>query len=39
MKLLQLFFAFLKVGAFTFGGGYAAVPLIRETVLARCSRT
>ena len=34
MKLLQLFFAFLKVGAFTFGGGYAAVPLIRETVLA-----
>ncbi|MBQ6268243.1 MAG: chromate transporter [Clostridia bacterium] len=34
MKILRLFLAFLKVGAFTFGGGYAAVPLIRETVLA-----
>ena len=34
MKILRLFFAFLKIGAFTFGGGYAAVPLIRETVLA-----
>lgn len=29
----NLFFTFLKIGAFTFGGGYAMVPLIqRETV-------
>ncbi|MBR4450711.1 MAG: chromate transporter [Clostridia bacterium] len=34
MIYLRLFLAFLKVGAFTFGGGYAAVPLIRETVLS-----
>ncbi|MBR4435990.1 MAG: chromate transporter [Clostridia bacterium] len=34
MTLLQLFLAFLKVGAFTFGGAYAAIPLIRETVLS-----
>ena len=33
-KLLwQLFFTFFKIGAFTFGGGYAMIPLIqRETV-------
>lgn len=32
-KLLQLFITFLKIGAFTFGGGYAMIPLIqRETV-------
>ena len=30
---LELFLAFLKVGLFTFGGAYAAIPLIRETVL------
>lgn len=34
MMLLQLFLSFLKVGAFTFGGAYAAIPLIRETVLS-----
>ncbi len=34
MIYLELFFGFLKVGLFTFGGGYAAIPLIRETVLA-----
>ena len=29
----QLFLAFLKIGTFTFGGGYAMIPLIkRETV-------
>lgn len=33
MIFLELFLAFLKVGAFTFGGAYAAIPLIRETVL------
>ncbi len=35
MIYLQLFFEFLKVGAFTFGGGYAMLPLIEEVVLAR----
>ena len=34
MIYLELFFGFLKVGLFTFGGGYAAIPIIRETVLA-----
>ncbi len=28
----ELFFTFLKVGAFTFGGGYAMLPLIQEQV-------
>ena len=31
-KLLQLFLTFLKIGAFTFGGGYAMLPLIRREV-------
>ncbi len=32
-KTLSLFFTFLKIGLFTFGGGYAMIPLIqRETV-------
>lgn len=32
-KAFQLFITFIKIGAFTFGGGYAMVPLIqRETV-------
>ena len=34
MIYLELLIGFLKVGLFSFGGGYAAVPLIRETVLA-----
>ena len=33
MIYLELFLGFLKVGCFTFGGGYGAVPLIREVVL------
>ena len=34
--LLPLFLTFLKIGAFTFGGGYAMIPLIqRETVETR----
>lgn len=35
MILLELFLAFLEVGCFSFGGGYAAVALIREVVIAR----
>ena len=31
-SLAELFFTFMKIGAFTFGGGYAMIPLIqRET--------
>lgn len=33
MIYLLLFLNFLKIGAFTFGGAYGAIPLIRETVL------
>ncbi|MBE7057049.1 MAG: chromate transporter [Ruminococcaceae bacterium] len=35
MIFLELFLTFLKIGAFTFGGGYAMLPLIQEAVLAR----
>ena len=34
MILLNLLIGFLKVGMFAFGGGYAAVPLIRDVVLS-----
>ena len=35
-KILPLVLTFLKIGAFTFGGGYAMIPLIqREIVLRR----
>ncbi len=34
MIFLDLFLGFLKVGCFTFGGGYAAIPLIRDVVLS-----
>ena len=30
--LAQLFFTFFQIGAFTFGGGYAMVPLIQREV-------
>ncbi|MBQ9510778.1 MAG: chromate transporter [Clostridia bacterium] len=30
---LQLFLTFLKIGAFTFGGGYAMLPLMEQEVL------
>lgn len=33
MILLQLFLAFLQIGAFSFGGGYAAMPLIQAQVV------
>lgn len=33
MLLLQLFFAFLQVGLFSVGGGYAAIPLIQEQIV------
>lgn len=31
-KKLDLFLTFLKIGAFTFGGGYAMIPLIQREV-------
>lgn len=34
LKCLDLFVTFFKIGLFTFGGGYAMLPLIREEVLA-----
>ncbi len=33
MMLLQLLISFLKIGAFSFGGGYAALPLIQNEVV------
>ena len=33
MIYLRLFLEFFKVGLFTFGGGYAMIPLIKEMVL------
>ena len=32
---IQLLLSFLKIGAFTFGGGYAMIPLIRKEVVDR----
>ncbi len=34
MIYLELLLGFLKVGCFTFGGGYGAIPLIRDVVLS-----
>ncbi len=34
MIFLKLFLTFFKIGAFTFGGGYAMLPFIKEAVLA-----
>ena len=34
MIYLDLFLGFLKVGFFSFGGAYAAIPLIRDVVLS-----
>ena len=35
MIFLELFYVFFCIGAFTFGGGYAMLPLIQEQVLGR----
>jgi len=32
-RLYQLFFAYLKIGLFTFGGGYAMISLIEEEIV------
>ncbi len=31
--LLEMFLTFFKIGAFTFGGGYAMIPIIQEEVV------
>ena len=33
LEFLKLFFTFFRIGAFTFGGGYAMLPLIQDAVL------
>lgn len=33
MLILKLFFSFLKVGLFSVGGGYAAIPLIQDQIV------
>lgn len=35
MIYLQLFWSFLQIGMFSFGGGYAAMPLIQSQVVAQ----
>lgn len=35
MIFLELFYVFFCIGAFTFGGGYAMLPLMQEQVLSR----
>ena len=34
MPLLELFLTFLKIGAVSFGGGYAMIPLVTDEVIA-----
>jgi chromate transporter len=33
--LFQMFITFFKIGAFTFGGGYAMIPIIQEEVVSK----
>ena len=39
MIILDLFLVFLKIGCFAFGGAYAAIPLIRDEVMAHAWMT
>lgn len=34
ITILKLFLTFFKIGAFTFGGGYAMIPLVTDEVLS-----
>ena len=34
-RYTQLFLTFLKIGAFTFGGGYAMIPMIQKEAVAK----
>ena len=33
--MLELFWVFFKIGLFTFGGGYAMIPLITDELVSR----
>ncbi|MBO4359724.1 MAG: chromate transporter [Eubacteriaceae bacterium] len=35
MILLELFYVFFTIGLFTFGGGYAMIPLLQQEITAR----
>ena len=35
IKLLKLFLSFAKIGAFTFGGGYAMLPMMEKELVER----
>lgn len=35
MIYLELFLSFLQIGLFSFGGGYASLPLIQEQVVTQ----
>lgn len=35
MIYLKLFWSFLQIGLFSFGGGYAAIPLIRDQIVVK----
>ena len=35
LLILKLFLVFFKIGLFTFGGGYAMIPLIKSEVVTR----
>ncbi len=34
-ELLNLFFAFFRIGAFTFGGGYAMLPMLEKEIVEK----
>ena len=34
MIYLRLFYEFFKIGLFTFGGGYAMIPLVQDVVVS-----
>lgn len=34
-KLMTIFLAFLKIGAFTFGGGYAMIALLENELIEK----
>ena len=34
-RIIDIFLSFLKIGAFTFGGGYAMIPIIQHEVITR----
>jgi chromate transporter len=36
-RIVDIFLSFLKIGAFTFGGGYAMIPIIQHEVITRRS--